>query len=168
MKFKTGKNNLIGKQFGKLTVVYPLENSKSGKAQWLAYCECGQYKSYIGSNLLRGHTTQCGCSPKMGRVRGSQNWKSMDYQYQWTAYVVSPKGGKSGPVIGDRIVHPQTKMEPRPHNVKVSISTQQQINVVKDMPEVSQWSGPVLGCSDITGKTIKGDSQLAAFTATTL
>jgi len=51
--------NLVGKQFGKLTVV-KLHHIKGG-SYWLCICSCGkQTVNYIG-DLRSGHTKSCGC-----------------------------------------------------------------------------------------------------------
>lgn len=55
------KLSLIGEVFGRLTVISEDGRSNAGKVKWLCKCECGKYKSVIGSNLKNGKTTSCGC-----------------------------------------------------------------------------------------------------------
>ena len=55
MEYK-GKNNLIGKQFGKLTVI-----EYDGNSSWLCECECGNKTTVTTSNLKNGKTKSCGC-----------------------------------------------------------------------------------------------------------
>ena len=52
--------NLIGKQFGRLTVVE--FNGKVKKWNtWLCRCECGTIKSIYGAHLKSGLSKSCGC-----------------------------------------------------------------------------------------------------------
>jgi hypothetical protein len=62
------KRNLIGKQFGKWTVLRKpvvLCRSKSGcfLSQWIVRCTCGQERTVREANLLSGHSTSCGKAP---------------------------------------------------------------------------------------------------------
>lgn len=59
-----GYNNsydLIGKTFGKLTVINRVAGNKFKKAKWLCKCECGAFTEVECSNLMSGHTVSCGC-----------------------------------------------------------------------------------------------------------
>lgn len=55
------KLDLMGKTFGKLTVVGAYINDKHGHARWKCKCSCGNSKLRIvnGDNLIRGRTKQC-------------------------------------------------------------------------------------------------------------
>lgn len=53
--------DLIGQNFGKLTVIERADNSNTGKAQWLCKCECGNQKVILGRSLRKGATKSCGC-----------------------------------------------------------------------------------------------------------
>lgn len=51
--------NLIGQQFGQLTV---LKKDASQKvSHWICQCSCGNQKSIPQANLLSGKTKSCGC-----------------------------------------------------------------------------------------------------------
>lgn len=52
--------DLIGKKFGKLTVVSRAKNI-DGRCAWLCQCECGNNVIVSSSNLRRGGTKSCGC-----------------------------------------------------------------------------------------------------------
>lgn len=52
--------NLIGKQFGKLTVISQAE-SKRGVRFWKCKCECGNDAIVETAHLKSGHTQSCGC-----------------------------------------------------------------------------------------------------------
>jgi len=56
--------NLVGKKFGRLTVIERAENDKYKNACWLCQCECGNKKIIKGVNLVRGFTKSCGCLHK--------------------------------------------------------------------------------------------------------
>jgi len=56
--------NLLGKIFGRLTVIErgpSVVTSKSKPAQWYCRCVCGNITLVRSNNLIRGHTTSCGC-----------------------------------------------------------------------------------------------------------
>lgn len=56
----TKLNDLTGRKFGRLTVLSRAENKKR-RATWLCVCDCGKEKTVVGSNLIQGSTTSCGC-----------------------------------------------------------------------------------------------------------
>jgi hypothetical protein len=61
---KARKLNLIGKKFGKLTVISEAPNIPSGqhtRTQWLCLCDCGKQKIIRTGNLRNGHVSSCGC-----------------------------------------------------------------------------------------------------------
>ena len=68
--------DLTGKTFGRLTVIKRVENlvqpSGQQKTQWLCRCECGNTTKVTSSNLLRGHSTSCGCFAKESARKRSQ------------------------------------------------------------------------------------------------
>jgi len=51
--------DLTGKTFGKLVAIGI--NRISRRVYWDCQCECGNETVVMSSNLLRGHTTSCGC-----------------------------------------------------------------------------------------------------------
>ena len=56
--------NLIGKTFGKTTVISKVESAIDGRAQYLCYCNCGNYHVSPAVNLRKGKTKSCGCFSK--------------------------------------------------------------------------------------------------------
>jgi hypothetical protein len=52
--------NLIGKKFGKLTVIEFAEINKHKKSMWKCRCDCGKEVIVLGSHLVSGHTVSCG------------------------------------------------------------------------------------------------------------
>lgn len=63
---KTTANNLINQKFGKLTVLYKVENKKvpGNYAVWHCKCDCGNEIDVASTYLIRGHTQSCGCLSK--------------------------------------------------------------------------------------------------------
>ena len=55
-KFK----NLMGQQFGELTVIDLYPQSDSHGRSWLCRCSCGLETVVRGTNLTNGHTKSCG------------------------------------------------------------------------------------------------------------
>lgn len=58
-KGRNKKIDLTGKRFGKL-IVTKFAYSKNGPF-WETLCDCGNYKIYRSSSLLKGDTNSCGC-----------------------------------------------------------------------------------------------------------
>lgn len=54
-------NHLVGKIFGKLTVLNPTEERINGSIVWRCVCECGKEKNVPTHLLTSGHTQSCGC-----------------------------------------------------------------------------------------------------------
>lgn len=52
---------MIGKRFGRLSVVAEAGRTKGGDLRWLCACDCGKYSVVAGSNLRKGNTKSCGC-----------------------------------------------------------------------------------------------------------
>lgn len=55
------KINLVGKAFGRLSVISEKGRSKDGNVMWLCRCDCGKEITTNGRNLKRGDTNSCGC-----------------------------------------------------------------------------------------------------------
>ncbi len=53
--------DLVGRTFGRLTVVQRGENDRFGKTRWLCRCECGNEKVINSRTLMSGDTQSCGC-----------------------------------------------------------------------------------------------------------
>lgn len=63
MSYKeTWEEKMIGKQFGRLTVIEYGGVSKNRKLMWICKCDCGNItKPIVGSNLRSGVSKSCGC-----------------------------------------------------------------------------------------------------------
>ncbi len=53
--------DLIGKRFGKLTVVSFRSVNNNGHAYWLCRCDCGRFTVVRGAHLKDKHVRSCGC-----------------------------------------------------------------------------------------------------------
>ena len=56
-----GKNNLVGKEFGRLRVVDRLAKRAWSNAVYLCRCSCGNFTEVRSVNLVSGNTKSCGC-----------------------------------------------------------------------------------------------------------
>lgn len=70
--------NLVGKKFGKLTVIGPSESrTNDGHAMWRCLCDCGNERLVSSQYLVSGKTKSCGCLMlqilKEGRNKNSKN-----------------------------------------------------------------------------------------------
>lgn len=62
--------SLVGRKFGKLTVVERTEN-KGKEPAWICQCECGNTTTVMGLNLKNNSTKGCGCLLKThGKTSG--------------------------------------------------------------------------------------------------
>lgn len=56
------RHNLLGKQFGRWTVIGPAPDDSGHRSRWKCVCTCGKVKDAIYSiNLIRGRSQSCGC-----------------------------------------------------------------------------------------------------------
>ena len=74
---KTSKKNIIGKKYGKLTVVKERTKRRSGRIQFDCNCDCGETAIVNGKDLRLEHTKSCGCMGYRDRVKfvGTKNGK---------------------------------------------------------------------------------------------
>ena len=58
------KIDLVGKEYGRLTVIGEAPNKPNGSRMWWCRCVCGTEKTIYGSALTSGLTRSCGCLSK--------------------------------------------------------------------------------------------------------
>ena len=58
----SGKYQLEGQRFGRLKVIRENGRGRSGGVAWLCLCDCGNYVTVEGYELVRGNNKSCGCS----------------------------------------------------------------------------------------------------------
>lgn len=63
------KKNLIGKKFGRLTVLSLCDRKVGERTRWRCLCECGKEVDVLGTSLVNGGTRSCGCLAKEARQR---------------------------------------------------------------------------------------------------
>jgi len=75
--------SLIGRKFGKLSVVEEFPERLRGGVQWKCKCECGNNGIFPSGDLLRGRIESCGCLKK---IRSLFSWeKTLLYHYKYDA-----------------------------------------------------------------------------------
>lgn len=94
---------MIGRKFGRLTVISYHSDSRNRNICYLCKCECGNEKAISGNSLRRGLTRSCGCLVKNRDRSGSKNpayshghsdsptWKSWTGMIQRCANPNNPK-----------------------------------------------------------------------------
>lgn len=89
--------DMVGKRFGRLTVLSRAGRDKHRNTQWLCRCDCGVITVVLGGNLRRGYTKSCGCfNKKTARDRATTH------------------GGS-----GSRLYHIRTNMIQRCYNTNI-------------------------------------------------
>ena len=53
--------DLLGKRFGRLTVIERMPNNKRHQAVWKCLCDCGKEVIVASGHLRSGHSQSCGC-----------------------------------------------------------------------------------------------------------
>ena len=91
-KVRRQRQALIGKRFGRLTVLSFVGVDHSEKRLFLCRCECGTEREFVIANLINGDTKSCGCwnleatrnrnfvhgfSPRSGRHYLYSRWKDL-------------------------------------------------------------------------------------------
>jgi len=84
------KKDLTGQTFGDLYVVGVSEVSRNGHYRYSVFCSCGAAKTVLGTHLIQGHTSHCGCKT----VRVSANYQG--YKGVGKTYWNSLKRGANG------------------------------------------------------------------------
>ena len=94
---ETNSPDLTGQQFGELTVIRKVENTKHNSTQWLCKCSCGADYVVQGSLLVTGRRTRC-----PGKVH-EKNYAYVDITGQRFGRLVaqypSKRYDKSGSVV---------------------------------------------------------------------
>lgn len=75
------RKDLIGKRFGKLTVIKDV-GRKHGGVLWLCQCDCGNTKEVMSQSLLNGATTSCGCHNREIITKHNKSRTRLYHTYQ--------------------------------------------------------------------------------------
>ena len=88
---KANKEDLINKQFGKLTVIEYNHTNKNYRSYWLCKCECGKEKIINRHSLISGRSKSCGCEiaknsikHNMSHERFYHTWENMKSRCNYT------------------------------------------------------------------------------------
>jgi hypothetical protein len=75
-----------GQRFGKLSVVglHPERDARNRNRLWICRCECGGETLAAGSDLVRGHSTSCGCERNRGRHGMAKHGKVHPLYRAWS------------------------------------------------------------------------------------
>lgn len=84
------ENYLVGKRFGKLTVLASLKERKNNSVVWHCQCDCGNFKDVPTHLLTSNHTQSCGCLKLESHLIDITNQKFG----KLTALYFIPKEGK--------------------------------------------------------------------------
>lgn len=102
------KNEMVGKRFGRLTVLEYAGTSKHRKSMWLCVCDCGNIPPpIVGANLIKGGTKSCGClrdeingkDAKYNHIRYGRLyriWQGMKQRCYWEGYPQAKDYGGRG------------------------------------------------------------------------
>lgn len=63
------KFDMIGKKFGKLTVLEECKEKKDRKMVYKCRCSCGNIVNAVGTRLRNGHIRSCGCLRKENTIK---------------------------------------------------------------------------------------------------
>lgn len=75
------KQNLIGKQFGRLTVEKLVGQNKYNSQVWLCSCECGGHIEVATKDLNVGHVQSCGCFNSRGNTTIQQTLETLKEKF---------------------------------------------------------------------------------------
>lgn len=89
------KLDLVGQQFGSLTVIREHSKSRTGLIKYLCQCRCGKETSVFSTHLIQGNTKSCGCLRPIGKMR--KDWTGcgeISGGFWWNHIVRSANGDK--------------------------------------------------------------------------
>ena len=59
---RSGRRDLTGQRFGKLTALEPTNKRKAKSVVWHCRCDCGKESFHTANSLVEGRAKSCGCS----------------------------------------------------------------------------------------------------------
>lgn len=84
---KLNAKDLIGKKFGKLTVLEQTDNRHNGNVVWKCQCDCGNVFYTYTNALTTGNTQSCGCITRSigeTNIKNILNQNNILYKEEWT------------------------------------------------------------------------------------
>lgn len=107
--------DLVGQNFGRLTVLEFAGRDRSGRSRWKCLCDCGKQKIIDGYHLKKQHIRSCGClktelpnnfkhgHAKTGRVSPTyKSWTMMWVRCSWPKHKEFANYGGRGITICPR------------------------------------------------------------------
>ena len=67
------KINLVGKKFGRLTVIKQVGDVIGSNSKWQCECDCGNYTVVLQNSITSGATTSCGCYNREVSAKNFEN-----------------------------------------------------------------------------------------------
>jgi hypothetical protein len=100
--------NLVGQQFGRLTVISEAGRTRYGNVMWNCLCECKNKTIAASGSLRDGHTKSCGClrneemhSLRHGHSKGGKDTRTYVSWQSMKTRCLNPKATKY-PYYGGR------------------------------------------------------------------
>lgn len=81
------RKNIIGKKFGKLTVIKEIGVNNNGKVTHLCKCDCGNEIIATTGSLTSGHTISCGCVKSHGNYLLTSILRNKGIEYKPEYYI---------------------------------------------------------------------------------
>jgi len=103
MDITRNRANLVGKTFGRLTVIHKIPSGKNSK--WMCVCKCGNRAVIRRPNLVSGICRSCGCIQRESRIKHGRH-HSPEYKI-WSAMIqrCTNKKSKSYKNYGERGIY---------------------------------------------------------------
>ena len=81
---RKNKIDMVGKRFGRLTVLRETEERKAKEIVWECLCDCGNIYYATGYNLRTGHTNSCGCFMRERVIDCNKKYNKYDLEsFPW-------------------------------------------------------------------------------------
>lgn len=81
------RKDIIGKKFGKLTVIKKIGVNNNKKTIYLCDCDCGNSIEVVAQSLISEHTTSCGCIKSFGNYSINSILKESGVDYKMEYHV---------------------------------------------------------------------------------
>ena len=107
-------DDMVGRKYGRLTVIGEAERDKFGHICWKCACECGAETDALGTHLRNGLKASCGCLHKEGLISRNtkhskanatptySTWKAMRNRCNNSNYHLYHNYGGRGIIVCDR------------------------------------------------------------------
>lgn len=86
------EKDLTGKRFGKLFVVFRVDNTRQGDSRWLCQCDCGNQVVVKGVSLRSDHSKSCGCMQKELASKALRHDIEIGTQFEYLTVIERAEG----------------------------------------------------------------------------